>query len=169
MSAEAFEKMLEYVYTDDLEHLVDVPLLQAEELLDVASRYLLFPLKRVVADMLLPHLDLDSVSPAQLCRWLTLSDMYDVAKVWKHCLDIMACNFEAFAEAREFRALLLVSRTSAPADDLINDLRKRWSRLEWRDYDGARLFDERLEMLVLAAEQEANYDGNVFYCNGSEN
>lgn len=40
---------------------------------DAASRYLLFPLKRAVADVLLPHLE--TVSPAELCHWLILSDM----------------------------------------------------------------------------------------------
>lgn len=47
---------------------------QAEELFDAASRYLLFPLKRAVADVLLPQLEM--VSPAELCHWLILSDMY---------------------------------------------------------------------------------------------
>ncbi|CAM0875671.1 unnamed protein product [Alopecurus aequalis] len=163
VSAETFEKMLEYVYTDELENLGDNPLLQAEELLDVASRYLLLQLKPVVADLLLPHLDLDRVSPAQLCRWLTLSDIYDVAKVRKHCLDVIAGNLEAFAEAREFRALLLASRKSAPADGqggLSHDLRERWlgaaaAGLVGKD-GSAAVFDERLEMIVLAAQQEAN-------------
>lgn len=41
---------------------------------DAASRYLLFPLKRAVADALLPHLEM--VPPAELCHWLMLSDMY---------------------------------------------------------------------------------------------
>lgn len=41
---------------------------------DAASRYLLFPLKRAVADAVLPHLEM--VSPAELCQWLILSDMY---------------------------------------------------------------------------------------------
>lgn len=41
---------------------------------DAASRYLLFPLKRAVADALLPHLEM--ASPAELCHWLILSDMY---------------------------------------------------------------------------------------------
>jgi ankyrin repeat/BTB/POZ domain-containing protein 1 len=101
VSAEAFEKMLEYVYTDELEDLDDDdPLSMAEELFDIASRYLLFPLKRVVADLLLPHLDLDLVSPGEICRWLVLSDMYDVAKVREHCQDIIDRNFEAFAESQ---------------------------------------------------------------------
>lgn len=47
---------------------------QAEEMFDAASRYLLFPLKRAVADVLLQHLEM--VSPAELCHWLILSDMY---------------------------------------------------------------------------------------------
>lgn len=41
---------------------------------DAASRYLLFPLKRAVADALLPQLEM--VSPAELCHWLLLADMY---------------------------------------------------------------------------------------------
>lgn len=49
--------------------------MQAEEMFDAASRYLLFPLKRAVADALLPQLEM--VSPAELCHWLLLSDMYD--------------------------------------------------------------------------------------------
>lgn len=50
---------------------------------DAASRYLLFPLKRAVADALLPHLEM--VSPAELCQWLILSDMYasSCASYWK--------------------------------------------------------------------------------------
>lgn len=43
---------------------------------DAASRYLLFPLKRAVADVLLPHLEM--APPAELCHWLMLADMYDV-------------------------------------------------------------------------------------------
>lgn len=50
---------------------------QAEEMFDAASRYLLFPLKRAVADVLLPHLEM--VSPAELCHWLILSDMYGIS------------------------------------------------------------------------------------------
>ncbi|KAM0894296.1 hypothetical protein ACQ4PT_024568 [Festuca glaucescens] len=163
VSANAFEKMLEYVYTDELQDLGDDPLTQAEDLFDVASRYLLFQLKLVVAKLLLPHLVLDRVSPAQLCRWLTLSDMYDVPEVREHCLDIMACNFQTFAETREFRVLLLASRTSAPADNLFNNLRRTWLRvaaagLDRRDDESAALFDERMEVLLLAAEKEANDD-----------
>ena len=41
---------------------------------DIASRYLMFPLKRAVADVLLPHLEM--VSPEELCHWLMLADMY---------------------------------------------------------------------------------------------
>lgn len=49
---------------------------------DAASRYLLFPLKRVVADALLPHLEM--VSPAELCHWLVLSDMYVLSVFFSH-------------------------------------------------------------------------------------
>lgn len=50
---------------------------QTEEMFDAASRYLLFSLKRAVADALLPHLEM--VSPAELCHWLILSDMYIIS------------------------------------------------------------------------------------------
>ncbi|CAA3006801.1 BTB POZ domain-containing At2g04740 [Olea europaea subsp. europaea] len=78
---------------------------QAEEMFDASSRYLLFPLKRAVADALLPHLEM--VPPAELCHWLILSVMYGVSKIQEYCLDEMACNFETFAETPEFQAILL--------------------------------------------------------------
>lgn len=178
MSTEAFEKVLEYMYTDNLEHMDPN---QAEELFDIASRYLLFPLKRVVADILLPYLE--HVSPAELCHWLMLSDIYDVVKIREYCLDIIACNFEMFADTREFRALLLTLpppsgddslRTTRPSEpgtagntdqgNLLDDLREKWLEAEAAELDerdeSAKLFDNRLEMLMLVAEQEAN-DGNV--------
>ncbi|KAM0894297.1 hypothetical protein ACQ4PT_024569 [Festuca glaucescens] len=158
VSPEAFEKMLEYAYTDELQHLDDYPLARADELLDVASRYMLFPLKPILTALPLPHLDLDHVSPAQLCRWLMLSDLFDAANVREHCLGVVAYNFEVFADAREFRALLRACRRGA----LFHDLRERClgagaARLDGKDGSVA-LFDERLEMLVLAAQQEANDD-----------
>ena len=54
--------------------MLDIFVEQAEEMFDAASRYLLFPLKRAVADVLLPQLAM--VPPAELCHWLILSDMY---------------------------------------------------------------------------------------------
>ncbi|CAL5038285.1 unnamed protein product [Urochloa decumbens] len=173
LSAEAFEKMLEYMYTDNLDHLDPD---QAEELFDVASRYLLFPLKRVVADMLLPHLE--HVSPAELCQWLMLSDIYGVMKIREYILDIIACNFEMFAGTREFRALLLTlpppsgddtlrtTRPSAPGSagntdqgNILDDLREKWLEAEGAELDerdeSAALFDKRLETLMLVAEKEA--------------
>lgn len=47
---------------------------QAEEMFDIASRYLMFPLKRAVADVLVSHLEM--ASPEELCQWLMLADMY---------------------------------------------------------------------------------------------
>jgi ankyrin repeat/BTB/POZ domain-containing protein 1 len=92
-----------------------------------------------------------------------LSDIYDVAKLRKHCVDIIACNFEAFAEATEFRALLLTLQADAQAD-FFSDLRERWlgaaaPGLDRRD-DSVTLFDQRLEMLHLATEQQEN-DGST--------
>jgi ankyrin repeat/BTB/POZ domain-containing protein 1 len=45
---------------------------QAEEIFDAASRYLLFSLKRAVTDALLPQLE--TAAPADLCGWLLLAD-----------------------------------------------------------------------------------------------
>jgi ankyrin repeat/BTB/POZ domain-containing protein 1 len=182
VSADAFEKMLEYAYTDELPHLGDDdPLALAEELLDVAKRYRVFPLKPIiVAALPLAHLDLDHVSPAQLCRWLTRSYIFGVANVREHCLDVIAGNFEAFAETPEFRALLLSWRrvflifwerdgcpdtTRFPADagdyGPLHGLRERClgaaaAGLDGKEEESAALFDQRLEMLALAAQEEAN-------------
>ncbi|KAJ7960298.1 BTB/POZ domain-containing protein [Quillaja saponaria] len=172
LSMEAFEKMIEHMYTDGLKE-IDPD--QAEEMFDAASRYLLFPLKRAVADALLPHLEI--VSPAELCHWLILSDMYGVLKIREYCLDAIACNFETFADTREFRAMLLTLpppsgdsslRTTVPSapgavvntnqGNLLDDLREKWLEAEAAELDkrdeSALIFDKRLEMLMVVAEQE---------------
>lgn len=69
---------------------------QAEEMFDAASRYLLFPLKRAVADVLLPHLEL--APPAELCHWLMLADMYDVLNF---------CHLKSFMLDSSFWCFLL--------------------------------------------------------------
>ncbi|CAA7023654.1 unnamed protein product [Microthlaspi erraticum] len=172
LSAEAFEKMIEYMYTDGLK---EINPNQAEEIFDVASRYLLFPLKRAVADALLPHLE--TATLAEICQWLVLSDMYGVLKIREYCLDLVACNFEAFVETREFRAMLLTLpppsgdsslRTTVPSapgammttdqGNLLDDLREKWLEAEALELDmrdeSALVFDKRLRMLVEMAEQE---------------
>ncbi|KAK4492942.1 hypothetical protein RD792_000269 [Penstemon davidsonii] len=174
LSSEAFEKMIEYMYTDGLKEIKPD---QVEEMFDAASRYLLFSLKRAVADALLPQLE--TIFPAEICHWLLLSDMYGVSKIREYCLDTIACNFETFAETAQFRAMLLTLpppsgdsalRTTAPSapgakanyategNNLLDDLREKWleaegDELDKRD-DSALQFDKRLEMLVLVAEQE---------------
>lgn len=179
LSKEAFEKMIEYMYTDGLK---DVDPDQAEEMFDAASRYLLFPLKRAVADALLPHLEM--IPPAELCHWLILSDMYGVLKIREYCLDVIACNFETFADTREFRGMLLTLpppsgdsslRTTVPSapgaemkmteGNVLDDLREKWLEVEAGELDkrdeSALLFDKRLEMLMMVAEKEqsiADYD-----------
>ncbi|KAJ0697611.1 putative chromatin remodeling & transcription regulator ABTB family [Helianthus annuus] len=172
LSMEAFEKMIEYMYTDGLK---DINPEQAEEMFDAASRYLLFPLKRAVADALLPHLQM--VPPSQLCHWLILSDMYGVLKIREYCLDMIACNFETFADTKEFRSMLLTLpppsgdsslRTTVPnapgaemkmtEGNVLDDLREKWLEVEAGELDtrdeSALLFDKRLEMLMLVAQQE---------------
>ncbi|WCJ37449.1 BTB/POZ domain-containing protein At2g04740 [Euphorbia peplus] len=178
LSLETLEKMVEYMYTDSLK---DIDPDQAEEMFDAASRYLLFPLKRAVADAMLPHLEM--VSPAELCHWLILSDMYGVWKIREYCLDTIACNFETFADTREFRAMLLTLpppsgdsslRTTAPnapgavintdQGNLLDDLREKWLEAEAAELDkrdeSALLFDKRLEMLMVVAEKE-KYDAQA--------
>lgn len=181
LSSTAFEKMIEYMYTDGLKNVEPD---QAEEMFDAASRYLLFPLKRAVADALLPHLEV--VSPAELCHWLVLSDMYGVVKIREHCLDTIACNFEVFAEIPEFRAMLLTLpppsgdsslRTTTPSapgaevyaaeENLLDDLREKWLEAEGAELDerdeSALLFDKRLEMLMLVAEKEKSCETEDAY------
>ncbi|KAJ0744485.1 putative chromatin remodeling & transcription regulator ABTB family [Helianthus annuus] len=177
LSMEAFEKMIEYMYTDGLK---DINPEQAEEMFDAASRYLLFPLKRAVADALLPHLQM---VPPQLCHWLILSDMYGVLKIREYCLDMIACNFETFADTKEFRAMLLTLpppsgdsslRTTVPnapgaemkmtEGNVLDDLREKWLEVEAGELDtrdeSALLFDKRLEMLMLVAQQEQSVADN---------
>ncbi|KAF2284842.1 hypothetical protein GH714_031065 [Hevea brasiliensis] len=186
LSMETLEKMLEYMYTDSLK---DIDPDQAEEMFDAASRYLLFSLKRAVADVLLPHLE--TVSHAELCHWLILSDMYGVLKIREYCLDTMACNFETFADNREFRAMLLTLpppsgdsslRTTVPnapgailntdQGNLLDDLREKWLEAEAAELDkrdeSALLFDKRLEMLMLVAEKEKSNEPTDYmeHCSG---
>ncbi|KAI3858905.1 hypothetical protein MKX03_006974 [Papaver bracteatum] len=176
LTTEAMEKMIEYMYTDCLK---DIDPDQAKEMFDAASRYLLFPLKRAVADVLLPHLEM--VSPAELCHWLTLSELYGILKIREYCLDLIACNFETFADTREFRAMLLTLpppsgdsslRTTLPSapgaglntdqGNLLDDLREKWLEAEAAELDkrdeSAALFDKRLEMLMTIAERECTDD-----------
>ncbi|KAK1416645.1 hypothetical protein QVD17_25760 [Tagetes erecta] len=177
LSMDVFEKMIEYMYTDGLK---DVNPEQAEEMFDAASRYLLFPLKRAVADALLPHLQM--VPPSELCHWLILSDMYGVLKIREYCLDMIACNFETFADTKEFRAMLLTLpppsgdsslRTTVPnapgaemkvtEGNVLDDLREKWLEVEAGELDkrdeSALLFDKRLEMLMMVAQQEQSVSG----------
>lgn len=107
---------------------------------------------------------------------------YGVLKIREFCLDTIACNFETFADTREFRAMLLTLpppsgdsslRTTLPSApgaevnteqrNLLDDLREKWLEAEAAELDkrdeSALLFDKRLEMLVVVAEQERS-DGD---------
>lgn len=98
-------------------------------------------------------------------------------KIREYCLDVIACNFETFADTREFRAILLTLpppsgdsslRTTKPnvpgsggqsdQGNLLDDLREKWLEAEAAELDkrdeSAALFDKRLEMLMLVAERE---------------
>lgn len=104
---------------------------------------------------------------------------YGVLKIREYCLDVIACNFETFADTREFRAMLLTfpppsgdsslrtTRPSAPGStgnsdqgNLLDDLREKWLEAEAAELDkrdeSAALFDKRLEVLMLVAEREDN-------------
>lgn len=180
LGSETFEKLLEYMYTDQVLRLDPN---QAEELFDAASRYLLFPLKRVVADALVPHLE--TATPGELCHWLLLADMYGVWKLREYCLDTIAANFEVFSDTREFRRMLCTlpppsgdssQRTSAPSapggegkvnqGNLLDDLREKWLEAEGAELDkrdeSACQFDKILELLVLAAESEGCENESAF-------
>lgn len=102
---------------------------------------------------------------------------YGVLKIREYCLDTIACNFETFADTKEFRAMLLTLpppsgdsslRTTAPSvpgaalntdqGNLLDDLREKWLEIEAAELDkrdeSALQFDKRLEILMLVAEQE---------------
>lgn len=102
---------------------------------------------------------------------------YGVLKIREYCLDTIACNFEMFAETHEFRDMLLTLpppsgdsslRTTVPSApgavanaeqaNLLDDLREKWLEVEAAELDkrdeSALLFDKRLEMLMVVAEQE---------------
>lgn len=172
LSSETFEKLLEYMYTDQVSR-IDPD--QAEELLDAASRYLLFPLKKLVADALMPHLE--TATPGELCNWLLAADMYGVWKLREYCLDTIAANFELFSETEEFQRMLCSlpppsgdssRRTTAPSapgeegkgnhGNILDDLREKWLEAEGAELDmrdeSAIQFDKILEVLVLAAESK---------------
>ncbi|KAI3965315.1 hypothetical protein MKW92_001650 [Papaver armeniacum] len=164
LSTEAFEKMIEYMYTDCLK---DIDPDQAEEMFDAASRYLLFPLKRAVADVLLPHLEMVSPHGAMmhifsvsyinlmLFWWFCCILRYGILKIREYCLDLIACNFETFADTREFRAMLLTlpppseipPGLNTDQGNLLGDLREKWLESE-----------ARLVMLMTIAERECTDD-----------
>lgn len=102
---------------------------------------------------------------------------YGVLKIREFCLDTIACNFETFADTREFRAMLLTlpppsgdsslrtTNPSAPGAEVntdqhnvLDDLREKWLEAEAGELDerdeSALIFDKRLEMLMVVAEQE---------------
>ena len=110
--------------------------------------------------------------------WFNINDRYGVLKLKEYCLDAIACNFETFAESREFRALLRTlpppsgdsslrtTRPSAPGTEvnadmanILDDLREKWLEAEAAELDqrdeSATQFDRWLAELVLVAEQEA--------------
>ena len=98
-------------------------------------------------------------------------------KIREYCLDVIACNFETFADTPEFRAMLLTLpppsgdsslRTTVPSapgagmntdqGNLLDDLREKWLEAEAAELDqrdeSALQFDNRLEMLMVIAEKE---------------
>lgn len=92
-------------------------------------------------------------------------------------METIACNFETFADTREFRAMLLTLpppsgdsslRTTVPSapgamvnvnqGNLLDDLREKWLEAEGAELDqrdeSAIIFDKRLELLMQVAKQE---------------
>lgn len=78
---------------------------------DAASRYLLFPLKRAVADVLLPHLEM--APPAELCHWLMLADMYDVLNLHYFLFTVVGCplisELRIKLECKHMRPMIFLS------------------------------------------------------------
>eukprot|EP00850_Spirogloea_muscicola_P003638 SM000014S00426 [mRNA] locus=s14:1202610:1206243:- [translate_table: standard] len=167
LSINAFEKLLEHIYTDKIE---EIQPSQAEEVFEAASRYLLFSLKRATADALIPQLE--TASTSEICSWLEIADLYGVWKLREYCLDTVAAKFESFAVSREFRRLLRrlpppsgdsEKRTSAPSApggevgseqaNVLDDLREKWLEIEGAELEerdlSATHFDKRLELLAL--------------------
>ncbi|KAK8940714.1 BTB/POZ domain-containing protein [Platanthera zijinensis] len=90
----------------------------------------------------------------------------NVTKIREYCLDTMACNFEAFAETWEFRAMLLMlpppfgdsslrsNHPSAPGSmcfsnqgNHLDDLREKWFEAVGADLD--KRFPRRVCRAVL--------------------
>lgn len=109
---------------------------------------------------------------------------YGVLKIREYCLEAIACNFETFADTREFRAMLLTLpppsgdsslRTTAPSapgaevntdqGNLLDDLREKWLEAEAAELDkrdeSALEFDRRLDILIQIAEQEKSDAHNI--------
>ncbi|GJP81246.1 hypothetical protein CLOP_g11409 [Closterium sp. NIES-67] len=110
LTAYAFHKILEFIYTDRIQH---IAVSQAIDVIDAAARFLLFPLKRAVADALIPQLH--SADMPSLCHWLLAADLYGVWKLREYVLDVMAANFDAFAACPAFCAML--ARLPPPSGD----------------------------------------------------
>ena len=112
-----------------------------------------------------------------MCIEYLFLSRYGVVKIREYCLDTIACNFETFADNKEFRAMLLTLpppsgdsslRTTVPSipgsslntdqGNILDDLREKWLEIEAGELDkrdeSALQFDKRLEMLMLVAEQE---------------
>lgn len=79
---------------------------------------------------------------------------YGVFKIRDYCLEMIACNFETFADTREFRAMLLTLpppsgdsslRTTVPSapgavvnvdqGNLLDDLREKWLEADVAELD----------------------------------
>lgn len=155
--------------------------INAEEVFEAASRYLLFSLKRAVADALLPQLE--TATPPELCHWLLMADLYGVWRLREYCLDVMAANFEMFEDTEEFRSMLLTlpppsgdlsERTTLPSApggataisleqaNVLDDLREKWLEIEGAELHerdaSAFQFDQRLLQLAAMASLDEGED-----------
>eukprot|EP00898_Chlorokybus_atmophyticus_P005741 jgi/Chlat1/6168/Chrsp41S09033 len=175
LSAAAFAKALEFMYTNKLQTLV--PEL-AVEVFDAASRLLLFSMRRAASEVLIPAVD--TADPAATCRWLMLADMYGVDAMREHCLNVLAENLahatffperQAAISTADFIEVVRMQppppeRTEADigrakeegyeTGTVMGDLREKWLELsgtigEERDREAIR-FDSAMRRVALTEE-----------------
>ncbi|CAK0738830.1 hypothetical protein CVIRNUC_001099 [Coccomyxa viridis] len=102
VSAPVMEVVLEFIYTNLMPALPEAFLSEegAEELFYAADRYLIFPMKRRVAERIIEAWEERPPRLEPLCRMLLVADRFGVALLRDHCLHCLATRFEALAEER---------------------------------------------------------------------
>ncbi|CAL5223847.1 g6430 [Coccomyxa viridis] len=102
VSAAVLEIVLEFIYTDLLPQLPEPFMSEdgADELFDAADRYLIFSMKRRVAERIIEAWEQRMPRLEPLCRMLLVAERYGVTLLRDHCLHCLAARFEALVEER---------------------------------------------------------------------